>query len=205
MVRSIALMAAIVLASLIAWAASRTPAPAPDRPGQFSGQRAFADVQAIAARPHPMGSGDHERVRDYIVGRFTSLGLQVRIQMGHAYERQTGDGEVYVEGGDIQNIIATLPGRSSTAPALAIMAHYDTVPSSPGAADDTVGVAAALEIARVLKASPAPARDVVFLITDGEEAGLLGARSFFADDPLAGRIAAVLNMESRGGGGVHAA
>ena len=201
MARSIALLFALALAGLIAWAASRTPAPAPDRPGQFSGQRAFADVQAIAARPHPLGSADHDRVRDYIVSRFTGLGLQVRIQRGHAIERQTYDGEVYVEGGDVQNIVAVLPGKSSTTPAVAVMAHYDTVPSSPGAADDTVGVAAALEIARLLEAGPAPARDVVFLITDGEEAGLLGARTFFGADPQAARIGAVLNMESRGGGG----
>ena len=201
MARTIALLLGVLLAGVIAWAASRTPAPAPDRPGQFSGQRAFADVQAIAARPHPIGSADHDRVRDYIISRFTGLGLQVRIQYGHAFEREIGGGEAYFEGGEVQNIVAVLPGKSGATPAVAVMAHYDTVPSSPGAADDTVGVASALEIARILKAAGPPEHDIVFLITDGEEAGLLGARSFFAGDPLASRIGAVLNMESRGGGG----
>ncbi len=201
MARSLALILCMLLAGVIAWAASQTPSPAPDRPGQFSGQRAFADVQAIAARPHPLGSADHDRVRDYILDRFTRMGLQVRVQGGHAFERSVYGGETYFEGGDVQNIVAVLPGAARTAPVVAVMAHYDTVPSSPGAADDTVGVAAALEIARVLKLATARERDVVFVITDGEEAGLLGARSFFADDPLASRIGAVLNMESRGGGG----
>ena len=201
MARTIALLLGVLLAGVIAWAASRTPAPAPDRSGQFSGQRAFADVQAIAARPHPIGSADHDRVRDYIISRFTGLGLQVRIQYGHAFEREIGGGEAYFEGGEVQNIVAVLPGQSGGTPAVAVMAHYDTVPSSPGAADDTAGVASALEIARILKAAGPPEHDIVFLITDGEEAGLLGARSFFAGDPLASRIGAVLNMESRGGGG----
>jgi len=40
------------------------------------------------------------------------------------------------------------------------------------------------------------------LITDGEEAGLLGARAFFAsDDPVLGHIGEVVNLEARGGGG----
>jgi hypothetical protein len=69
-------------------------------------------------------------------------------------------------------------------PAVLVMSHYDSVHNSPGAADDSLGAAAALEIARALKAGPQPARDVIFLFTDGEEAGLLGAEAFFARDPL---------------------
>ncbi len=160
----------------------------------------MADVQAIGSIPHPIGSVQHGRVLEYLIRRFQGLGLQVRVQEGQAFERYASGGEAWLEGGQVRNIVAVMPGQSSAEPALAIMAHYDTVPASPGAADDTVGVAAALEIARALK-DRQPRRDVVFLITDGEEAGLLGARAFFADDPLARRIGAVLNMESRGGGG----
>src|SRR5690606_33433906 len=38
-------------------------------------------------------------------------------------------------------------------------------------------------------------------ITDGEEAGLLGANAFFRSDPLAGRIGLVINLEARGSSG----
>ena len=200
MARTIPLFACIALAVVIAWAAARTPAPQPDRPGLFSAERAMGDVAAIGSRPHPIGSAEHDRVLGDLVRRFQGLGLQTAVWRGRALERD-GGGEAFIEGGEVQDIVAVLPGASPDAPALAVMAHYDSVPSSPGAADDSVGVAAALEVARQLKASGQPARDVVFLITDGEEAGLLGARAFFAGHPLARRIGAVLNMESAGGGG----
>ncbi len=201
MPRWIALALALTLGLLVAWGASRTPSPRPEAPGRFSGQRAMGDVEELARRPHPLGSAEHDRVRDVVLARFRAAGLETRVQQGRAIEPRLYGGEAFLEGGRVQNIVAVLPGRSRTAPAVAIMAHYDTVPASPGAADDTVGVATALEIARLMKAAPPPERDVVFLITDGEEAGLLGARSFFASDPLSRRIGAVLNMESRGGGG----
>ena len=51
------------------------------------------------------------------------------------------------------------------------MAHYDSVPFGPGAADDGAGVVTLLETARALKAGPPLKNDVIFLFTDGEEAG----------------------------------
>ena len=45
-----------------------------------------------------------------------------------------------------------------------------------------------IETVRAMVARGAPARDVVVLFTDGEEAGLLGARAFFARDPLARHV-----------------
>src|SRR5690606_41038472 len=44
--------------------------------------------------------------------------------------------------------------------------------------DDLAGVAAILEAARALLAGAPTANPVVLLFTDGEEAGLLGARAF---------------------------
>jgi hypothetical protein len=82
------------------------------------------------------------------------------------------------------------------------MAHSDSVPGSPGAADDAAGVISALETVRALAAAGPRKRDVIVLITDGEEAGLLGARAFFASgDPLLKHIGMIVNMEARGGGG----
>ncbi|HMI44430.1 MAG TPA: hypothetical protein VK516_12440, partial [Gemmatimonadaceae bacterium] len=42
------------------------PATAPDT--VFSAERAMRHVEQIAQRPHPMGTVDHDRVRDYIAG-----------------------------------------------------------------------------------------------------------------------------------------
>ncbi|WP_374575850.1 M20/M25/M40 family metallo-hydrolase [Phenylobacterium sp.] len=203
MERTLALAASLILAAILAWFQELPPHPlhANAPASQFSAGRAMADVRAMGARPHTVASPADAEVRAYLVRRMEALGLSPRIQRGVAFEQRARRGYASAEGAPVQNVVGVLPGRDRSAPAVALMAHYDTVPASPGAADDTTGVASALEIVRALKARGTPARDVVVLITDGEEAGLLGARAFFASDPLAKHIGFILNMESRGGGG----
>ncbi|MFM8375362.1 MAG: M20/M25/M40 family metallo-hydrolase, partial [Phenylobacterium sp.] len=195
---------ALVAALGVALAANQPPAPQPATaaPELFSAGRALTDVAVIAREPHPIGSAANARARDYILARMTALDLSPALQPDFSLRRITRIQQPVFLGGRVENIVGVLPGRDRTAPALAIMAHYDSVPGSPGAADDAAGVAAALEVARILKARGAPARDVIFIITDGEEAGLLGADSFFARHPLAGRVGFLVNMEARGGGGL---
>ena len=197
--RTIVLVVCLALAFLIGWAQERTPTPLPvDAPATaFSAARAMADVEVIAKVPHPIGSPANAAVRDHLVARMTALGLAPQVQRAQVLRQEDG----WIAGGTVENIIGVLPGRDRAAPAVALMAHYDSVPGSPGAADDAAGTAAALEIARAIKARGQPARDVVLLITDGEESGLLGAQAFFDQHPLAGRIGFLLNMEARGGGG----
>lgn len=197
--RSIALIACLAAAFLIAWAVERTPEPRPaDTPAaEFSAMRAMADVEVIAKTPHPVGSPANAAVRDYLISRMAALGLAPQVQRTEVV-RQRG---AWIAGGVVENVVGVLPGRDRSAPAVALMAHYDSVPGSPGAADDAAGVAAALEIVRALKAQGQPARDVIVLMTDGEESGLLGAQAFFDQHPLARRIGFILNMEARGGAG----
>jgi len=176
-----------------------TPPPAGlDAPDNaFSAARAMRDIRTLGGQPHPAGSPANARVRDYLIGRMTALGLH---PVAREDDSVSGFGST-LSGARVHNLIGVIPGADSSAPALALMAHYDSVPGSPGAADDAAGVASALEIVRALKTKGIPRRDVVVLLTDGEEAGLLGARAFFARDPLAAHVGYVLNMESRGGGG----
>ena len=202
--RLAALCLALALALGIAMVAGRPPSPRPAEapPEVFSAGRAMTDVAVIAREAHPIGSAANARARDYILARMTALGLAPQVQADFSLRRVTRVAQPVFLGGRVENIVGVLPGRDRTAPALAIMAHYDSVPGSPGAADDAAGVAAALEVARILKARGTPARDIVFLMTDGEEGGLLGAESFFARHPLAGRIGFLVNLEARGGGGL---
>lgn len=197
--RLIALIVALALGIVVAWRAEQTPEPkgldAP--PTEFSALRAMPDVEAMARAPHPVGSPENRRVRDYLIGRMAELGLSPQVRPGVGVQAR---GERII-GGPVENLVGVLPGRDRNAPALALMAHYDSAPGSPGAADDAAGTAAALEIVRALKARGVPERDVMIVITDGEEAGLLGANHFFRRDPLARRIGLVLNMETRGAGG----
>jgi hypothetical protein len=59
------------------------------------------------------------------------------------------------------------------------MAHYDTVPGSPGAADNAGAVGVAIELARVLAHEPPP-HPVMIVLTAGEEIGLVGALALAA-------------------------
>lgn len=79
-----------------------------------------------------------------------------------------------------------------------LVAHYDSVAAGPGAGDDAAAVAAVLETVRALRDRPPLRNDLVVLLTDGEEDGLLGAQAFARDDPLRGRPAVFLNWEARG-------
>ncbi|MCF8505999.1 MAG: M20/M25/M40 family metallo-hydrolase [Caulobacter sp.] len=198
--RMIALATALAGALLLGWLGTKTPttegAPVPAG-GGFHTPFAMTDIQQIAARPHPAGSVANASVRDYLMRRMSSLGLQPAIQTGLGVRNESA----WILAGQMENIVGVLPGRDRSLPALALMAHYDSVPASPGAADDATGAAVILDVIRALKAKGTPARDVVVILTDGEEAGLLGAELFFAEHPLRKRIGLLINLESRGGGG----
>ena len=200
--RLLALLLALIAGSWIAFLDEQLPESQPvGAPAtEFSGERAFADVNFMAAVPHPVGSPDNANVRDALVGRMLRLGLAPQVRPGIGVQRSRYASDV-VAAGPVENVVGVLPGRDRNAPALALMAHYDSVPGSPGAADDMLGVASALEVVRAIKSRGLPARDVMVIITDGEEAGLLGANHFFRRDPLATHVGLVINMEARGAGG----
>jgi len=200
--RYLALLIALMLGSWIAFTNQLLPESQPlGAPAtEFSAERAFADVTLMAATPHPMGSPQNARVRDALVARMASLGLSPQVRPGVGVQSPKWASDRLVAG-PVENIVGVLPGRDRNAPAIALMAHYDSVPGSPGAADDAIGVATVLETVRAIKARGLPARDVMVVITDGEEAGLLGANHFFRRDPLAKRIGLVINAEARGSTG----
>lgn len=197
-----AILLILAAAISLAFLANRLPDPQPETAAgtQFSAGRAMADVRAIAAAPHPIGSAEIERTRRYLMARMTALGLSPRMRDQTVVVTRRNSTDVAI-GARVRNIIGELEGSDPALPAILLMAHYDTAPHSPGAGDDTAGVAVALETARALKASGPLRRSVIFLITDGEEAGLLGANAFFESDPLRRRVGLVLNLEARGDSG----
>lgn len=190
----------MTLALALAWFSTRTPAPAPANAplDQFAAGRAMADVRLMASKPHPVESPADAQVRDQLRQRLAQLGLVSEVQ--HAEGLTPWKARPGAKPHAVDNVIAVLHGRDPKAPALLLMSHYDSVPKSPGAADDMAGVASELEIARLMQHRGPPARDVVFLFTDGEEAGLLGAQAFVTH-PLFAHAGYVINMETRGGGG----
>lgn len=195
------LMVALGLAFVVAGIAVRPPealsdeAPAMD----FSAERAMTDVIRIGQVPHPTGTAANRRARDVLVQRMRELGLQVTIQPADAV---ASDHPGQALGGHVENLIGLLPGSDPTAPAVILMSHYDSAVGSPGAADDAAGVAASLETVRALVAGNDPRRrNLIVLITDGEEQGLLGAAAFFGTPDIDDSVGAVINLEARGAAG----
>ncbi len=164
---------------------------------EFSSGRAMQHVSAIAMEFRPVGSAHHDQVRDYIVKQLTDLGLEPQIQRSNIINQESG-GEFF--GGSIENIVARLKGTDA-GKALMLVGHYDSVPTGPGASDDASSVAAMLETLRALKSGPALENDLIFLFTDGEELGLLGAKAFVQEHPWASGVGLAINLEARGNSG----
>jgi len=59
-------------------------------------------------------------------------------------------------------VVARIEGRRQGKTVL-LSVYYDSMPAGPGASDGGVGVVAALEIARALKADPAPNNPIILL------------------------------------------
>ena len=172
------------------------PIPASAPATDFSSARALELLKVIAQKPHPTGSPEHARVREYLVSQLAALGLDPQIQTATVthYERKWRGP---TSAATVNNIVARMAGTATTK-AVMLAAHYDSVPSGPGASDDGSGTVTLLETARALKAGPPLSNDVVFLITDAEELGLLGAKAFVDEHPWAKDVGVVLNFEARG-------
>lgn len=128
---------------------------------------------------------------DYVERTFADLGY-------------TPAGEPFESGGrSVRNVLAELPGVRTPEEIVLVGAHYDTVPGSPGANDNGSGVAALLELARLLAGQPL-ARTLRFVAFVNEES------PFFATPEMGSlvhaqgarargeRIEAMLSLETIG-------
>ena len=196
--RGLIVLAFVVISSLFVLYQQSPPRPvgANAAGNVFSSGRAMESLRIIAQKPHPIGSPEHEAVKNFLIQQLTALGLQTEVQT------TTGRGLVNGRSSTVavNNVIAILKG-SNNGRALLLAAHYDTVTNSPGASDDGAGVATLLETARALKSGPPLQNDLIFFFSDGEEAGLLGAEAFVKQHPLAKQVALALNFEARGASG----
>jgi hypothetical protein len=171
-------LAAIVILLAVFSALPLIPprAVAADAPAdRFSAGRAMSDLQVIASEPHAAGSQAQAKVRAYILQEIEALGLTAEVQTS----------------GQISNILVRLPGTQPTR-ALMVTAHYDSHSPAPGAGDNGIGAAAMLESIRVLHARHPLRNDLLFLFTDGEELGWMGANAFIQANPGAREQTGVL-------------
>ncbi len=188
-------MLALIFAGLF-HATPPEPLSASVSPSLFSSARAMSTVRHIAQKPHPTGTAENAKVRDYLVAELKTLGLEPHIQSALGIHQSDQEGHM----GVVHNVLVRVPGRVS-GKALLLAAHYDSTHTGPGAADNGASVAAILETLRAVKTLPALQNDLICIFTDGEEVGLLGAEAFVAEHPWAKHIGLVLNFEYRGNRG----
>ncbi|WP_292490498.1 M28 family metallopeptidase [Methanoculleus sp. 10] len=129
-------------------------------------QNTTYDLQAIPTRE--FGSEGNREAGEYLYARLAGIpGLEVESQ-----------------GGELNNVIATLPGDGNTSDDVVIVgAHYDSTSSdparAPGATDNACGVAIVLELARVMSGHSFD-RTVQFALWNAEEEGSYGSVDYAA-------------------------
>ena len=158
----------------------------------FNERNARAHVNMLAGTigNRTVGTPDNARARDYIIDQLRLFGFDVRVQEADARRPEIG------RTARVSNIIAVRRGARDEA--VGLLAHYDSSPDAPGAADDAFGVAVALEAARVLGAEANRSWSLMVLLTDGEEAGLMGAAALVGDREVSRRLQTYLNLEAVG-------
>ena len=170
----------------------------------FSGARAMRDLGVVAMQPHPIGSAANGAVRDYLLAEIAKLGLAGQVQRTTVNEISPLAGIAQVT--PVENVLVRLPGTRGSGKALLISGHYDSVATTPGAGDCGSCTAAVLETLRAAAAvraagQPAPLglqNDVIFLFTDGEELGVVGATAFMREHPWAKDVGLSIVLEGLG-------
>ncbi|RJP23065.1 MAG: Zn-dependent exopeptidase M28 [Candidatus Abyssobacteria bacterium SURF_5] len=146
------------------------------------------DLATRLATGHPhraMGTGGSKAAADWIAGEMERLELRTEIQ------EFTG----WIEGSRVsgRNVIGIDFGVRKTA--LVVLAHYD-IPFHvrEGAMDDASGVGVLLELARVFSIEEQE-KTLIFVASDGEEWGMLGARHFVQSYPELENIFAAVSLD----------
>jgi Peptidase family M28 len=218
----------ITVLSVLTALAYRLPSPHRDvAVDAFSAYRAQTQLKSLVgdAKAHPLGSEANAWVRATIVQRLSALGYETQIQSGFvcnsyaicgtpsniiarlprmrqsAAANANANANANATGADANADVDVDADADANGDLVLLAAHYDSVPAGPGASDDAVGVAAVLEIARILAVMPPTRHPIALLISDGEEAGLLGAQLFVRDQPMAKHVVAAVNLEARGSSG----
>lgn len=113
-------------------------------------------AQTIGPRDREVNPKALERTAVFVTETLTNYGYTVK---SLPYQTRAGT---------VRNLEAVLPGSGASKEVIVVGAHYDSVPTTPGADDNASGVAAMLEIARQLKGKQF-AREIRFVGFVNEE------------------------------------
>jgi hypothetical protein len=196
MIRNISAITILCLLTFLAFNLESATKVKSSNTSGFSAENAFEYLEEIAKEPHPIGSLENKKVRDYLVQTLRAEGLEAEVQTGYVKSSWKPS---YVRMAYVENVVATLKGTDPNAKKVVIACHYDSVMEGPGAADDGYAVACAIETVKLLKKENRKS-DLILLITDGEEYGLFGAQLYASKTDLS-EIGIMLNYEARGNEG----
>jgi len=178
----------------------KPPSVRSDNPSDaFNTNRAMTRIGNILKdqNPHPIGTQENFDISAHLLAEIQNLGFQPTISetQGCFISANT----TYIACARPRNISFRMGPKPSAGAKETILltSHYDSVPAGPGAADAMMGVGVILEIVQQLSKEPLT-RPTLILLTDGEEAGLLGAHAFIRNDKRSSEIKTVVNFEARG-------
>lgn len=161
----------------------------------FSIEKAQDHLNKIASEPHPIGTEAHIEVSRYIKDFIQDHAYEYKNQQGIIVNNWGGMHRIV----SINNHLALHKGTNSDG-IVVFVAHYDSQPNTPGAADDGAPVSAMLDLMEKLD-QQSHENDILFLFTDGEEMGLNGAKYFVENYARKQEIKYVFNFEARGNKG----
>lgn len=148
-------------------------------------ERWFGVLEQLASYDRSSRRSDIANARDWLLGKFSSLGLQTST---HAF---TMPGTVAVPQ---VNVVGTLTGQTLPNEWIIVGAHYDSIQTNagataaaPGAEDNASGCAAVVEMAEVFTRFP-PNRTMIFVCFSGEEQGLYGSAAYAQTLQTAGTL-----------------
>lgn len=144
-----------------------------------------------------LGQEGLARAAEYLEGRLREMELSPAFGYTYRQEFEGPGGESLV------NLVARF-GADGESQHIIVGAHYDHLGIDaegqvyPGADDNASGVAALLELTRILQADP-PRRPVLVVLFSGEESGLLGSRHYVENPAIELALCtAMLNFDTVG-------
>ena len=170
-------------------------------------------IDEITSEPHSINSDAIQNVKEYIIKYFGGLGydniecqkFEYNDENNENAIRRSSQADVFLAptaqnatvDDNGENVIVTKKSSTDTTKNLIISAHYDSAEDSAGANDNGSGVAAVLELARILKDTEMP-YNVKFILFSGEEKYMLGSRWYVGNlsEDERKQIIGVINIDT---------
>ena len=183
----------------------------------FNHGNIYSHIEKICeVGPHSIfDKEENKQVQNYIISELESLGIvnsDTTDVPAYLVQNFVTDTKKY-QSFYVDNVIVHIPANAAekTGQAVMTMAHFDSVQTGQGAADDACACATMLEAIRYYLDRMANGytitNDLVFCFVNGEEHGLLGSKAFMNEfdgfNGLVERINFAINLEARGTAGTQ--